>query len=106
MLRERRKTSRVEWNASALVYDCEGDWGYPCVISDLSKGGAKITGVIVENLPDEFMLRISRARGSRKCRVLWRKRDKVGVAFIEHFASADDPSVDRTRRAPARRAYA
>jgi PilZ domain len=106
MAYERRKTFRVEWNASALVYDCEGDWGYPCVISDLSRGGAKITGVIVDDLPDEFMLRISRARGSRKCRVLWRRASKLGVEFTDQFASADEPSADRTRRAPARPAYA
>jgi PilZ domain len=106
MVQERRKSFRVDWNAAALVYDCKGGWGYPCVIKDLSSGGAKITGVIIESLPDEFMLRISRARGSRKCRVLWRDADKLGVEFIEHFASADEPSIDRIRRAPARPAYA
>jgi hypothetical protein len=106
MVQERRKSFRVDWNASALCYDCAGEWGYPCVIKDLSNRGAKIAGVIIDNLPDEFMLRISRARGSRKCRVLWRDADKLGVEFIEHFVGADEPNIDRIRRAPARRAYA
>ncbi|MBV8961771.1 MAG: PilZ domain-containing protein [Hyphomicrobiales bacterium] len=106
MVQERRKSYRFEWNASAFIYDCAGEWGCPCIIKDLSRGGAKIAGVIVHNVPDEFMLRISRARGSRKCHVLWRQGDKLGVGFIEHFASVDEPSTDRTRRAPARRAYA
>ncbi len=106
MMKERRKSFRVEWNASALVYDCEGRWGYPCVIKDLSSGGAKIAGVIIDHIPDEFMLRISRARGSRKCRALWRAGGKLGVEFIEHFAMADEPNVDRVRRAPSRPAYA
>lgn len=105
MVQERRKSFRVDWNAAALVYDCEGEWGYPCVIKDLSSGGAKITGVVIKSLPDEFMLRISRARGSRKCRVLWRDADKLGVEFVEHFATADEPNADRFRRAPAK-AYA
>ena len=104
MVHERRKSFRVDWNASALVYDCNGEWGHPCLIKDLSTGGAKITGVIVENIPNEFMLRISRARGSRKCRVLWRDADRIGVEFIEHFATADDPNADRTRIAPMARA--
>jgi hypothetical protein len=38
--------------------------------------------------------------------VLWRDFDKLGVAFIEHFANADEPNIDRLRRAPARRACA
>ncbi|MBV9430614.1 MAG: PilZ domain-containing protein [Hyphomicrobiales bacterium] len=105
MFQERRKSLRVDWNAAALVYDCDDEWGCPCVIKDLSSGGAKITGLACKNLPDEFMLRISRARGSRKCRVLWRDTDKLGVRFIEHFASADEPNVDRIRRASAK-AYA
>ncbi|MBV8447521.1 MAG: PilZ domain-containing protein [Hyphomicrobiales bacterium] len=106
MVQERRKTYRFEWNAFAFIYDCGGKWGHPCVINDLSRGGAKISGVIVANIPDEFMLRISRARGSRKCRVVWRDGNKLGVGFIEHFACVDEPNSDRLRRAPARRAYA
>jgi hypothetical protein len=38
--------------------------------------------------------------------VLWRDADKLGVEFIEHFVSADEPNIDRIRRAPKRRAYA
>ncbi|MBV9568019.1 MAG: PilZ domain-containing protein [Hyphomicrobiales bacterium] len=106
MVQERRKSYRFEWNASALIYDCAREWGYPCVIKDLSRGGAKIAGVIAHKIPDEFMLRISRARGSRKCRVLWRQGDKLGVGFIEQFAKADEPNSDRARRGQGRRAYA
>jgi hypothetical protein len=102
---ERRKSSRVDWNASGLIYDCDGDWGFPCLIADLSNGGAKISGVVADDLPDEFMLRISRARGTRKCRVLWRAEGRLGIAFTNRFASADGPSSDRARGAPGRTTY-
>jgi len=50
---------------------------------DASETGAQL--VLPENadIPDEFILQLTEAgTASRKCRVAWRKKNKVGVAFI------------------------
>jgi hypothetical protein len=87
---ERRKNFRVEWNSSASIYDCEGNWEYSCVVKDLSNGGAKITAIPVSDIPDQFMLRIVRGpRGRRKCHVLWRTADALGVEFMDQVAGQE-----------------
>jgi hypothetical protein len=99
MARERRKNFRVEWNSSASIYDCDGNWGHSCVVKDLSNGGAKITAVPVSDVPDQFMLRIARgSRGTRKCHVLWRSPDALGVEFTDRFAGAE-PNTKRATHA-------
>src|SRR5260370_11468906 len=102
MARERRKGIRVQWHSSAMIYDGEGDLGYPCVLSDFSNGGAKITGVTVGAVPDHFMLRIARGLKRRKCHVLWRSADALGVEFTDRVVSPDGSNLDGKRK-PARR---
>jgi hypothetical protein len=68
MRRERPKSFRVEWHSPATIYD--GKLARPCIVSNFSNGGAKITGVMAATIPDQFALRIT-SHGSRirKCRV-------------------------------------
>jgi TupA-like ATPgrasp/PilZ domain len=80
---ERRRNFRVPWGASAMIYDRDGGWGCPCVLSNFSNGGAKISGVTVSNIPDHFILRIGEGLNPRKCHVLWRSGDALGVEFVE-----------------------
>ena len=80
MRRERRNTFRVEWNSSATIH--YGTMTRRCILANFSNGGARITGLRGETVPDEFTLRITRGHGrTRKCRVLWRTEDAVGVEF-------------------------
>ena len=57
---ERRKSFRVEWGNSAGKIDL-GDGRRPrkCIVSNLSDGGAKISGVTAA-LPDEFRLTLDK----------------------------------------------
>jgi hypothetical protein len=103
MRRERRKNFRVEWNSPATIYDLDRQLVRPCILSDFSNGGAKITGVLSATVPDEFMLRITRGHGrTRKCRVIWRTDDAVGIEFTDRTKRAGqaDPGK-RTLREPA-----
>jgi PilZ domain len=107
MIRERRHNIRVEWHSPGKIYDGDGDWRCRCTINDLSNGGAKITGVTVSEIPDQFMLRIARGpTGTRKCRVLWRSADTLGVEFVDSLARADQRSSGRAERAMTRQAHA
>lgn len=91
MGRERRKTFRVEWNSPATILD--GTLTRRCILVNFSNGGARITGLRGDTVPDEFTLRITRGRGrTRKCRVLWRTEDTVGVEFVGCVESAEEPT--------------
>jgi PilZ domain len=70
--RDPRKTVRI--SAEIMIGDsvrCE------CTIRNISQGGAMLAIPAGCVLPDQFML----IPPSRLCRVVWRKADRVGVAF-------------------------
>jgi hypothetical protein len=94
--RDRRKNFRVEWNIPATIYDVGRHLERPCILADLSNGGAKIVGVRAQTIPDEFRLRTPLG-DRRSCRVIWRTEDAVGVEFTDHIdgehSSGDRPAV-------------
>ncbi|MFI5015944.1 MAG: PilZ domain-containing protein [Hyphomicrobiales bacterium] len=103
MARERRKNFRVEWQSPATIRRLDGHMICRCVLSDLSGGGAKITGVTVSAVPDQFVLRVDRGlKGMRKCRVLWRSAEGLGVAFTDTVAGPEEPAAGRAAK-PTRR---
>ena len=89
MSRERRKNFRIEWNSAATLYDRHCRRTRPCIVANFSNGGAKISGVRPETVPDEFMLRITPHSPPRKCHVIWRSTDALGVEFTD--CRAEEP---------------
>ena len=107
MRRERRKNIRVEWHSPGKIYDCDGDLLSRCVIKDFSNGGAKVTGVAVGRIPDQFMLRIARgAVGMRRCRVLWRSATTLGVAFADSLPGVRERGSTRVEAEASRQIHA
>lgn len=85
MTSERRKSDRRTYNGPGWVsmYANGIDSLIPCVIADVSKTGAKLTFRTAHDVPELLTLRLSKtADVSRKCRVVWRHRDEVGVRFV------------------------
>src|SRR5579859_6041586 len=82
MRRNKRKTFRVVWNQPATIYDLDRKLDRPCILSNFSNGGAQITGVRANTIPDEFMLQIGPS-DQRKCRVLWRTDNTLGAEFVD-----------------------
>jgi|SRR5215211_1418972 len=101
MPRERRTNFRVEWNSAATIYDRNGRRARPCIVTNFSNGGAKITGVVPETIADEIMLRLSPHSRTRRCRVVWRTRDALGVEFIEGTPTPEAPSHQKIGEVPA-----
>jgi hypothetical protein len=90
MVRERRKNFRVQWNSPATI-ELDNGRSRACIVSDLSNGGAKISGVKAATIPDEFMLHVfSGARPPRRCRVIWRSANELGVEFADRRTNADN----------------
>jgi hypothetical protein len=82
MCYQRRKSLRAEDNSPATIYAMDRRSTWPCSLSDLSNGGAKISGVLAITIPNEFVLCISNG-DTRKCRVRWRMAFTLGVEFID-----------------------
>src|ERR1700760_2407375 len=79
---ERRRNFRVTWNLPATIYDVERHLERPCILSDLSGGGARLSGVRANTTPDESRLRTP--LGDRyTCHVVWRTDHEVGVRFTD-----------------------
>jgi hypothetical protein len=56
----------------------------PCVLWDVSEGGARITAAHSNLLPDIFTLALNQnGAAPRLCRVVWRKKPHMGIKFIE-----------------------
>jgi hypothetical protein len=78
----RRKNFRVEWNMPATIYDVGRHLERPCVLVDVSNGGARIAGIRSNTIPDEFRLRTPLG-DRRSCRVIWRAEGTLGVKFTD-----------------------
>jgi len=89
MIKNKRKSLRRQIRYTAwLVLD--GDQLHGCVLSDASDSGARIEIEDSKIVPDAFMLLLT-GNGSarRKCRVVWRKPQQVGVKFEQRLARHD-----------------
>jgi hypothetical protein len=83
MSRDRRKNFRVEWNSPGMV-EVDRRPARPCMVTNISNGGAMISGVNPATLPDEFTLRLANDRKpGRKCQVAWRTKNELGVEFTD-----------------------
>jgi hypothetical protein len=97
-MRERRESFRVEWNSQAMMYDHDGRFARACIVSNFSNGGAKITGIDIAAVADEFMLRITPHSRLHRCRVIWRSKDSLGCAFADSPDSVGETALGRRRK--------
>jgi hypothetical protein len=63
MRRERRRNFRLGWHLPATIYDASRHLERPCILVDISNGGAKIARVRAHTIPDEFRLKPNFLRG-------------------------------------------
>ena len=55
-----------------------------CMMHDISSGGARLALREAGEVPDLFVLRLDTAgRAWLRCRLVWRRGNDLGVAFIE-----------------------
>jgi hypothetical protein len=94
---ESRKNFGTEGNPVARIF--YGEWVRPCILSNLSNGGAKISGVKAYTFPREFMLRVAPRGRIHKCQVLWRTDDSLGVCFIDWGVGEATPLTSSAARA-------
>ncbi|HUI95085.1 MAG TPA: PilZ domain-containing protein [Xanthobacteraceae bacterium] len=79
-----RKHRRVELDYMARILSLTAEPICDCALCDVSQAGARIAVLAVDMVPDEFILRFSVSSDvSRRCKVMWRKEDEIGVAFLK-----------------------
>jgi PilZ domain len=76
----RRAPRRRVIKSATIEFDCSA---YSCAIRNLSEVGAALDVPFALAIPHEFTLIMDTNQVSRRCRVIWRKDDRLGVAF-EH----------------------
>jgi len=106
MLTNNRKSLRqpIRYTAWLLL---DGDRLHGCVLSNASDHGACIEVEDSTLVPDKFTLLLSSSgKARRKCRVVWRKPQQVGVKFEQRLTGRDKMTVvidadDNVRLEPA-----
>lgn len=54
----------------------------PCVMLDISAGGARLHAHEPSEIPDAFHLQIESDSAKYKCQVVWRSGNEVGLRFV------------------------
>jgi hypothetical protein len=101
---ERRSAARRRtFKAGKIEFGHAG--GVRCMIRNLSSSGAFLEIGAPTDLPDKFVLVVLSNLKQRNCQVVWRQRNRFGVAFTgpEFFGSS---TTDAARRALVRAAIA
>ncbi len=102
--REQRKAKRTHRRQAAWVVLDGGVTKIPCVLWDISEGGARIAAAHGNALPDVFGLFLNKEGKARRfCQVVWRRGSQLGVRFVEEeVANIDlDPAPAWMRRRKA-----
>jgi hypothetical protein len=93
---EKRKNLRRTFTYPAFLDFGDGLPPRPCKLRDASQEGAQLAVADPKSLPDEFILALSfDGAARRRCRVMWRTDDQVGVQFLK-----DSTTMRPAMRAP------
>ena len=96
-MQDRRKTTRrrtyiggqIAFNRRSSLMDC--------LVRNISAEGAKLVFTQTATVPQEFDLSLHQERVFR-ARVVWRRADEAGVAFLEPRPQTAPISLDLVRR--------
>ncbi len=89
MIKDKRKALRRSIRYAAWVM-LESDTLHDCLLSDISDTGARIDFEDTKRIPNSFMLLLSsNGLARRKCRVVWRKPQQIGVTFEQRFVESE-----------------
>jgi hypothetical protein len=78
---ERRSIGRTKIAKGALLFFVGQTGAHSCGVIDITNVGAGIRTQDLPALPLNFELSFDNFRTIRKCRLIWRNGDLVGVAF-------------------------
>ena len=80
---ERRYTQRRRVLKGATLSFNRGYSAFECVVRNQSDGGARISLAETFAVPTSFRLAIAGESQIRSARIVWRRPDEMGVAYLE-----------------------
>ena len=80
-MNDRRSIGRTKVSKGALIFFSERSGVRSCGVTDITNIGAGIRTQDLAALPLNFELSLDNFHTIRKCRLIWRDGDFVGVAF-------------------------
>jgi hypothetical protein len=78
---EGRSLGRTKIHRDALLFFHEKSGVHRCTVRDATNLGAGIIAQDLKILPLDFLLSFDSFRTARRCRLIWRQGDLLGVAF-------------------------
>jgi hypothetical protein len=78
---DRRSIGRTHITKAASLFFSSQSGLHACLVRDVTNVGAGIRTQDLPLLPVGFELSFDNFRTARKCRLIWRERDYIGVAF-------------------------
>lgn len=88
--KDRRQFGRRETSLHAWI-EIPGRARVPCIVRDLSVGGARLALDVPAWLPFTFSLTIEASRFRSMCEIRHQGRAQIGVRFIEAVAAPQEP---------------
>jgi len=86
---ERRAIVRTKISKNALLFFDEERGVFACHVRDIAKGGAGLQLQDLNVLPLNFELTFDNFHNIRRCQIVWRRGDYVGVQFEDQLGSQD-----------------
>jgi hypothetical protein len=86
--RNRRDVQRTRVQRNAKIIVPRRSPMIHCTVQDITSGGARLKLANTFGVPDDFELTFELGRTRRRCRVVWRTHDQLGVAFESTDAAA------------------
>lgn len=84
----RRSEPRRRVARSATISAHDAPSPVPCVVLDISNGGARLDVHHSASIPQRFRLVIDLEGTERTCEVVWRRENSIGVKFITAMTAA------------------
>ena len=102
-MHDRRKTPRTRTYIGGQIASDPRHSLTDVLVRNISAGGAKLVLTRLATLPPEFDLSMHQNARSVRAKVVWRRLDEAGVAFLQQLHSAPT-SLDVVRRLRAENA--
>jgi hypothetical protein len=80
---QKRKHPRRRVRQPGAILNSDGSVASPCLMLDVSATGARLRLDRTSELPNEFILLLTKdGRVRRRCQIVWRSADIVGIRFV------------------------
>jgi hypothetical protein len=94
MPNDKRRKVRKPIERRVWIDAADGSVVAECKLLNMSETGAKLLLGAPKELPDSFILRLSKdGRVARKCRLAWNSGNEIGVAFTARLVTAESNPV-------------